>query len=242
VFRYLICGVLLVLSSVCFAYGQTAADSLFKIARTAYDNGEFDISELAALRGMRANPGMDELDLMKFHLLLGYIYVARDQRDASLQEFNSVLMANPKFEVDPVQTAPKIVDVFREAKRQYIDRMLNQPAVYRMPQADARLAASWRSVLLPGWGQLYKKQEVKGVVLASAQVLALVALVATQIDVNHHHNIYLDKKVYGDPTIEGAYSEYRRAYQMRNSVGYVTLGIYLINYLDALYYPVLKKK
>jgi tetratricopeptide (TPR) repeat protein len=219
----------------------TPADSLFVMAQARYDDGDFDGAELAALRGLRLASDLDELGKLKFHLLLGFVYVARDQRENALQEFNHVLVTNPAYDLDPVQTSPKIMEVFRQARNDYLLKVASEPAVYRMPQSDVRLAASWRSLALPGWGQFYKKQDTKGSAFAAAQLLSLAALIYMQTETNRRHDEYLGKRAYGDPNIENAYNEYRHAYQVRNVVGYVTLGIYFVNYLDALYYPVFKK-
>lgn len=236
----LIALVFAMLPSALFAQ-LSPPDSLFHIAQTSYDEGDFDGAELAAMRGLRLAPDWDELDKIKFHILLGFVYVARDQRENAIQEFTIVLAANPRYELDPVQTSPKIMDVFRQARSEYLLKVASEPAVYRMPQADVRLAASWRSLALPGWGQFYKKQDTKGSAIIAAQVLSLAALIYMQTETNRRHDDYLAQKSYGDPRVEDTYNEYRRAYQTRNVVGYVTLGIYFLNYLDALYYPVLKK-
>ncbi|MBU1984121.1 hypothetical protein KJ815_06915, partial [bacterium] len=164
-------------------FAQTPAlDSLFIASQAAYDEGNFDEAELAALRGLRAGTELDELDLLKFHVILGYVYVARDQKDAAMREFTHILSVNPASELDPVMTSPKILEVFRQARADYMLRVASEPAVYRMPQADVRLSASWRSLVLPGWGQLYKQQKVKGSVIAAAQALSLAALVFLQIE------------------------------------------------------------
>jgi hypothetical protein len=237
--------VLLVLCAMLPAHAQTATvDSLFHIAQQQYDDGRYDASELAALRGVREADaaGLDDLDKLKFHLLLGFIYVARDQRDEALRAFREVLNANPAYDLDPVQTSPKILEVFRAARQDYLLHVASVPAVYRMPQADVRLAASWRSLLLPGWGQFYKKQGTKGAAISAAQVMSLVILAVLQSEVNRTHNDYSRLKAYGDPRLEGSYQDYRHAAQLRNVAGYVALGIYAANYLDALYTPVFHTK
>ena len=240
--KHVLYATVLVLVPLFSLYAQvTPADSLFEMAQTRYEDGDFDGAELAALRGLRLAADLDELGKLKFHLLLGFVYVARDQRENALQEFNHVLVANPAYDLDPVQTSPKIMEVFRQARNYYLLKVASEPAVYRMPQSDVRLAASWRSLLAPGWGQFYKKQDTKGSAFAAAQLLSLAALIYMQTETNRRHNEYLGKRAYGDPNIENAYNEYRHAYQVRNVVGYVTLGIYFVNYLDALYYPVFKK-
>lgn len=240
--KQILFATVLVLVPLFSLYGQGApADSLFEMAQARYEDGDFDGAELAALRGLRLAADFDELGKLKFHLLLGFVYVARDQRANALQEFNNVLVANPAYDLDPVQTSPKIMEVFGQARSDYLLKVASEPAVYRMPQSDVRLAASWRSLALPGWGQFYKKQDTKGSAIAAAQILSLAALIYLQTESNRRHSNYLDKKIYGDPNIENAYNLYHQAYRTRNVFGYVTLGIYVINYLDALYYPVFKK-
>jgi hypothetical protein len=184
---------------------------------------------------------MDDLDQLRFRLLLGFVYVARDQSEAARTEFLKVLAVNPAYELDPVATSPKIIEVFRNARNEYLVRVASEPAIYRMPQADVRLSASWRSLLVPGWGQVYKDQDTKGAAFAAAQVLSLAALIFMQTEVNRRHDDYLRIRDFNNPDVEDRFQEYRRAYQTRNVVGYITLGIYLVNYLDALYTPVFKK-
>lgn len=229
--------------AACSLYAQqrTAADSLYQAAGTAYEDGNWDGAELAAQRGLIEAANLDELGKLRFHILLGFVYVAREQKQFALQEFTHVLTVNPAYEPDPVQTSPKILDVFREARQNYMLKVASQPAVFRMPQADVRLSASWRSLVLPGWGQFYKRQELKGTAFAVAQAFSLAALIFEQSESNRRHRDYRNLP-FGDPRIEQAYSDYQNAYRTRNVVGYITLGIYLLNYCDALYYPVWHKK
>jgi len=234
---------LLVLASLSFAQtsSSTTADSLFHIAQAAYEDGDFTQAELAALRGLREIENADDLEKLRFHALLGFIYVARDQNNVARTEFLKVLAANPAYEPDPVSTSPKIIEVFREARNEYLARVASEPAIYRMPQADVRIAASWRSLVVPGWGQFYKQQEVKGAAVMAAQALSLAALIFMQTEVNRRHDDYRRVRDYNSPVVEDRFQEYRRAYQTRNVVGYITLGIYLANYFDALYAPVRRK-
>ncbi len=237
---FLMIGICL-LGSCAFAQ-TTVVDSLYSVALTAYEDGSFEAAELAALRGLREAADLDELDKIKFHVILGFVYVARDQNDAGRQEFFHVLTVNPAYELDPVMTSPKILDIFRQARADYMLRVASEPAIYRMPQADVRLAASWRSLVLPGWGQFYKQQPVKGSAIIAAQILSLGALIFMQTEVNRRHDDYLKIRAYDDPNVDDRYSEYRRSWQIRNVVGYITLGIYAMNYLDALYYPVFRAR
>lgn len=232
---------LLCFCAISFAQVPTAGDRLFEEAQAAYDDGRYDEAELAALRGVREVEA-DPLATIPFHVLLGFVYVARDQTEDAYREFSRVVSINPAYELDPVMTSPKILEVFRRAKKDYIDNVMSQPQIYRLPQADVRLSASARSLVLPGWGQYYKDQKIKGTVFVAVQLLSLTALAVLQADVNRRHDDYLGIREYDSPVIEDRYQEYRRSYRMRNAAGYFALGVYILNYLDALYTPVGKKK
>ncbi len=240
-FNLIIILVSLFLSASVFAQITEEGDRLFVEAQAAYDDGRYDDAELSALRGVREVED-DPLATIPFHLLLGFVYVARDQTDDAHREFSKVVAINPAYELDPVMTSPKILEVFRSAKKDYIDNWLSQPQIYRMPQADVRLAASARSLVLPGWGQYYKDQRIKGTVFTAFQVLSVAALAVLQAEVNRRHDDYLSIREHNNPFVEDRYQEYRRAYRARNAAGYFALGVYILNYLDALYTPVAKRK
>jgi len=104
------------------------------------------------------------------------------------------------------------------------------------------MAASLRSLVLPGWVQYYTQQKIKGTAFAVAQIVSLAALIVLQAEADRRHDDYLAIREFNSPIVEDRYQEYRRAYRMRNAVGYVTLGIYILNYLDALYTPVVHKR
>ncbi len=232
-------GILLLGLGLAGASAQTL-DSLRIAAQTAVDEGRFEEAELTALRGLRAAEGVDDWAEIPFRFVLATIYVAREQQGFALSEFRRIIAINPAFEVDPVLTSPKIVTVFGQAKREYVEQVLSQPEAYRLPEADAKLSASWRSAMLPGWGQVYKQQRVKATVFGVLQAATLAAFVAFIVETNTRKSDYLDVNVYGSPLLEERYNDYQSAYRTRNILGYLTLGVYLANYYDALYAPVRK--
>jgi hypothetical protein len=239
-FRTSMLFVLVFCCATIFAQETASNNQLLTEAQAAYDDGRFDDAELKALRGLQGTT--DSLAAIPFRVLLGSVYVARDQNDFAYREFSQVVAINPAYDLDPVTTSPKIMEVFRKAKTDYMDMVMTQPEIFRLPQADVRLAASGRSLVLPGWGQFYKEQRIKGTVVIAVQVLSLAALAVMQAEVDRRHDDYLSVNEYHSPVVDDRYQEYRRAYRMRNAVGYVALGVYILNYFDALYTPVTRRK
>lgn len=195
---------------------------------------------MTALRGLREAEGVDDLAEVPFRVVLATIYVARDQTGFALAEFRRIVAINPAIEMDPVLTSPKIIEVFGTAKREYVDQVMSQPEAYRLPEADAKLSASWRSALLPGWGQAYKQQRIKASTIGVVQLITFAAFIAFAVEADSRRDDYLAIHEYGSPLIDERYNDYRSAYRTRNILGYLTLGVYLANYYDALYSPVRK--
>ena len=76
--------------------------------------------------------------------------------------------------------------------------------------------------------------------MGAVEAATLAAFVAYALETNKRKNEYLDIHEYGTPLIDERYNDYRAAYRTRNILGYLTLGVYLANYYDALYAPVRK--
>lgn len=72
------------------------------------------------------------------------------------------------------------------------------------------------------------------------QAVTLGAFVYYIFETDARKDDYLALHDYGSPLIDERYNDYRSAYRTRNVLGYVTLGVYLANYYDALYAPVRK--
>lgn len=211
--------------------GRSRADSLYQLAQEAYASGDYAGAEFRALKALHDESEIGQWREAELRELLGFVYVARGQRDLALKEFYQVLKLVPSWQLDPLEISPKIVEVFEEARRAYVEWKLRPPAE-RLSAADLRLAAAWRSLVLPGWGQFFKGQKVRGTGIAAAQFITLAALAVLQIEVNRQHDSYMEKE--GHAAV-GAYDDYTRTWRARNIIGYLAVGIYVAAYLDALY-------
>lgn len=226
----LVFGLLLLTAINCRAGSE--ADSLYNIARQAYIEGEYEDARIICLEALHDKSKLNIRQMCRFHELLGSAYVAKGQREDAFREFTSLLRFDLSWQLEH-DPSPKIEKVFEEARREYLNWLALPPAD-RLSPAELRFGASWRSAVLPGWGQFYKGQKVRGTVYGAMQLLSLVALVVLQSEVNRLHDVYMDES--GTAAAE-AYDDYRRTWRARNVSGYLTLGIYVAAYLDALYIP-----
>ena len=221
-------GIFILASTQCRA--ESYADSLYNLALAAYDRGDYLTARFEAQAALWNRDRLNPLQVCRFHELLGFSLVALDRREDAIRAFRDLLALDAGWPVGPM-TSPKIVEVFTEARRQH-EADLKRPPWERLSSEELRFGASWRSLVLPGWGQYYKGQKARGAVVTSLQILSLATLVILQAEVNRRHNIYEGKE--GNEAIT-AYDEYTRVWRARNAVGYVAIGIYIGAYLDALY-------
>ena len=99
----------------------------------------------------------------------------------------------------------------------------------------SRTGALYRSLLLPGWGQIYNRQPIKGGIFVGAEVAAIATAAAFHIRGVDWEGKYDDLGA-GAPI---AMFDRRReraetAYMWRNICIYLAIGIHVANVLDAL--------
>jgi hypothetical protein len=94
-----------------------------------------------------------------------------------------------------------------------------------------RPAAAWRSALLPGWGQFYKSQKTKGIILGGAFWGSLTtAIIAASREEDAKQN-YVDAVEPAE--ITAAYSTYNNWYKIRRILTITTAALWIITVGDA---------
>ncbi len=90
------------------------ADDIFSDGVRAYENGEYQfcIDKLS-----KAIPLLKE-DRKRIEAFktIAFAYMAFPKREEARRQFCNILKLDPTFELDPIMTSPKILDVFREAQ------------------------------------------------------------------------------------------------------------------------------
>lgn len=97
---------------------------------------------------------------------------------------------------------------------------------------DYKGAALWRSLIIPGWGQMYKQRVGKGVVILSAQVATIAGICVT----NNLSNNYYDKAAAARNTsVRESYLDKGASYRNARNGFIVAAGaVYVYNLIDAI--------
>lgn len=96
-----------------------------------------------------------------------------------------------------------------------------------------RTGAIYRSLLLPGWGQLYNREPVKGALFVAAEVVAAGLAVFFHLRGMGFQQDYEKLQAGSSRDDFGVREEAEGAYGWRNGFIYGALGVHVINLLDA---------
>lgn len=90
----------------------------------------------------------------------------------------------------------------------------------------------WRSAIIPGWGQMYKKSYFKGAVILALEAAAVTSVVVF----NNQYNSYLNKsRVNTDPSAVKFYqNKANQAKNIRNGLIAGVAAVYVYNIVDAI--------
>ena len=177
------------------------------------------------------------LELLETHKILGVIaYQDGDISEANAQ-FELALSIDRTAQLDSVYVSPKIIQFFRDLKLSYRSKKesseTEKSIQYRyLVQPDPRPAATLRSMIIPGWGQLYKNDKTKGYILIGSTASVAAATVIFHVLQKDFHNQYL--KATDPKIIEQKYDKYNSFYKLRNNTALVAGGIWLYSFFDAL--------
>jgi hypothetical protein len=219
-----------------FAQPQLPAPSISDIA-SAFQNLDYkrtlNLTDAATERFNDYNA--DELVLIYQYRALSFYYIG--QEDDAKNAFTSLLSIRPDHQLDPVMVSPKIIQFFENLKIQIPEELPDKTRIQtRYVQLhDPRPGAGWRSLVLPGWGQIYKRQETKGYIILSAFTLNAAALITSIVKENEAHNTY--RSAMHPDDINRTYDEYNKWHRTRQYLTYSQVIIWAYAVGDAIWHP-----
>ncbi|MBI4552621.1 MAG: hypothetical protein HY710_10175 [Candidatus Latescibacteria bacterium] len=218
---------------------DSAAARLVTDAIRLYDDAEYErvidqLQAVASLDGI-VSQGLSA----EVHTYLAFTYVAMNRLDRARHEFQTALQANPKLTLDDeAVVAPKLRRVFVTVRRETLSR------------ARGRTLRNtfWRSLVLPGWGQVYRGQHVKGYGLMAAEaglvtgaVIAVRSFIAARnayvrFSTDEALVIYNQRRSIDDvnTAVQRRYDRYASSARRANVMVGLAAGFWGLNMLDAL--------
>lgn len=177
------------------------------------------------------------IDQLAFvHQYLGLAFFNIGQQDSARSHFLSWLSIDPQASLDPVTTSPKIVAFLEETRSKQLMPVPKSEVSFShyLIRQDPRPSATWRSMLLPGWGQSYKGQKTRAMIIGGAFISAAGAAGVAWWQESRSHDRYLDSMTPED--IASNYDTYNSWYKTRRNLTIVAISAWAIAAADALWY------
>lgn len=150
---------------------------------------------------------------------------------------HSSLQSTYRLDFDTFDTAFEIVDEYEDKKGYYLFfEVAHNPEQVVFDKieltANYKGAALWRSIIIPGWGQMYKRNTAKGITILGLEAACVVGIVVCHNQSNSYYNKAL---VEHNMNLREIYQDKSTTYRhVRNGCIAAAGAIYIWNIVDAL--------
>lgn len=215
------------------AFCQTSNPRVLKV-KQLYDAVNFQKAIAIGDSLLQFGTNFSPEDLALLHQYVAFSYFNTGKMDSARVHFLSLLSLKPEIRFDTAETSPKIIEYFEQLRTDYSTLTPNSrlPAFTKyVISKDRRPSAAWRSAILPGWGQFYKGQKTRGILLGGAFWGSLAATAVAVIKENDLRDKY---EAETDPTaIARRYDTFNSWFKTRRALTAATIGFWLLNVVDA---------
>ena len=229
-----LCGLFLLGGKVAFAQPDSDPSGLLGAMRDAYGRLDYTTAERRAREALASFDAFSADQLVEVHTTLALILYARNEPLEAREQFEAALSLNPSLDLDPLLVSPKTLEFFEEIKSSLAEggAAVREPVIRYVQVRDPRPAATMRSLVLPGWGQLYKGETVKGWALLGLWSTATAGAVASHVLRSEARTDYLDAT---DPAdIADRYDTFNAWHQRRTALALGAAAVWSYAALDAL--------
>ncbi len=230
--------VFLILLLASAVYSQD--NSLFRKIQNAYEFGEYE-KVISFSNSLVNNENITDDKKLDTELMRAVSFFALGRKLESKNSFIEILRIDKNFSPDPDVISPKIIAFFTPIKEDYIkifnytsDSQINtdNPAVkIRYIKSDLGNVLP-RSIILPGWGHLYKGYKTEGYILSSLSILLASASVVYYIQTDNYYEEYQFQS--NKELIAKNYDRYNTSYKIRNTLITSFAALWLYSQLDIL--------
>ncbi len=227
----------LLLFNISIIFAQEAYPTLYQI-KEAFNNLSFTRTIELSTRAIKDYQNYSVVQLVQIYQYRALAYYNLGSEQEAAEAFKLALSLDPGLELDPVTVSPKIRNFFADIKAHHAtikDVDENTGESRFIIRDDVRPQAAWRSMILPGWGQLHKGQETKGYLIFSGFVLNSVGLIAAVISERSARDAYMNAVQPAE--IEARYQEYNKWNNIRRILTGTGIAIWLYAFGDALWSP-----
>lgn len=201
--------------------------------RRLYEKLEFDAALTTADDVLKQAEAYSPEDIAGVHTIAALIRMSRNEQEAARIHFESALSADPTLSLDPLLASPKVIAFFNAIKERAAPASDEAaPTTRYLRVYDRRPSAAMRSMLLPGWGQMYKGHRTRGTVMMTVWGLTAAGTITAHFVRANREDRYLSET---DPLrVADRFSDFDRWHKVRNNLALAAVATWIVSYVDAL--------
>lgn len=222
--------------NISFLFAQTQPDLFQQLIQT-FRQLDYETAQKIGIQIAADFKSYTPLELLETHKILGVILYQKGNWQEASAQFEQALSIDRTVRLDSVYVSPKIIQWFDQLKLSYNTRTkaeeIEKSIQYRyLVQPDPRPAATLRSLILPGWGQVYKNDRTKGYALVGASATFILTTLTFHFLQQDAHDQYLNAT--DEKSIQQKYDRYNLLFKLRNNTALLYGGVWLYSFFDAL--------
>ncbi|MEW6061918.1 MAG: hypothetical protein AB1600_08265 [Bacteroidota bacterium] len=215
------------------AQNSASVDSTLRTIESLYNNARYVDAELESRRLLEESSISDSAKV-QIEKWIAFSLIAQGKPTSARERFVHLLFLNPDFDLDPVLTSPKILSVFNDAKAKFLSLKRLQSDTITVVSKNAHRAITYRTLIFPGWEQLYHGRMTSGSLFLGAGIATLGAGLTYEVLRADAREQYLNATQPSDIASKyDAYNFYRKA-EMYSFIGFAL--VYLASEIDVLTY------
>lgn len=229
------------IASIGMLGAQVSEDSLDQMlmrAKTYYNRGDYEYAIVELENALQYLKQLEQVDQVEAYKYLAFSYVAFGEQNKAKEQFRKVLMLDPEHELDPATVSPKIIKVFEEVKSEMKVAVAEEPVVTEPPEPEQVPAPASSSgfpyCCIPGWGQMRRGQNSKGMRLMIAGGTTFFASLVTLGIRSAKYQEYVDLETFNEDELNEAYDAYRLWHNISAVSLTAFLAVYAYNIYDIL--------
>lgn len=217
------------------AYAQLDTSRILEDIREAYEGLDFTIAETRINEALREYEQFLPDELSEIHVIYSLILFAQSEVSAAESQLRLAVQLNPSLVLDPLDTPPRLFQLFEEIKQAQDDeseQVSSREDVRYLIINDPRAGAAWRSVVVPGWGQLYKGEKRKGIILASLWGVTASGSVIAHLNRRQAQEHYRASETQAQT--QSRFTAFSTWHKVRNNLLLAAAGVWVFSYIDAV--------
>ena len=139
---------------------------------------------------------------------------------------------DPDYDLDPILTSPKILAVYNDARSVFLSSRRSQSSGEPTAMLLQRNQMTFRTLLFPGWEQLYQGKSTKGLIFLGAGAAALSSGIVFEMLRSDARTEYLNASLPSDiATKYDSYNTYRKA-EIYSFIAFA--AVYIVSEIDVV--------